>query len=327
MRLKTFHAETLAGALELVRQTLGSHAIIVATHEDDASRGARVTAAVDQDEQKFDFFSDGASEETLEYLTSALEQHGVPNPLIDRLIDAATDGTDNTPTEVLAGALSRVFSFHPLPQRPGDTPIMLIGPPGVGKTVSCAKFAARAALSDDFDINLVSADPVRVTAIDQLRAYAQRLDATFYEAPDADALAALLTHIKRKEMVVIDTPGTNPYNMKDLAHLVELAEAGKPLTVLVLTAGRDAQEAADLAEAFRPVGPTSLMTTGLDMAKKLGSVLSAADAAGLSLTDVSMAPEIGAGLTPLDPSLLARLLLPNDAKENADVRDTGVRTS
>jgi len=204
---------------------------------------------------------------------------------------------------------------------------MLIGPPGVGKTVSCAKIAARAALAGDFDINLVAADPVRVTAIDQLRAYADRLDATFYEAPDAESLGSILTHIKRKEMVVIDTPGTNPYNMKDLAHLVELAEAGKPLTVLVLTAGRDAQEAADLAEAFRPVGPTILLTTGLDMAKRLGSVLSAADAAGISLTDVSMAPEIGAGLTPLDPALLARLLLPNEAKETVDVRDKGVRAS
>jgi len=145
MRLKTFHADTLSGAMELVRQTLGPNAIIVATHEDDASRGARVTAAIDPGDQDFDFFSDGASQETLEFLTGVLERHGVPNMLIDRLIDAASDGTDSSPADVLAGALAKVFKFAPLPERPGGVPIMLIGPPGVGKTVSCAKIAARAA--------------------------------------------------------------------------------------------------------------------------------------------------------------------------------------
>ncbi len=327
MRLKTFHADTLSGAMELVRQTLGPNAIIVATHEDDASRGARVTAAIDPGDQDFDFFSDGASQETLEFLTGVLERHGVPNMLIDRLIDAASDGTDSSPADVLAGALAKVFKFAPLPERPGGVPIMLIGPPGVGKTVSCAKIAARATLNHDFPVNLVAADPVRIAAIDQLRNYAEKLGATLYEAPDATSLASILTRIKRTEMVVIDTPGTNPYDLEDLAHLVELAESGRTLTVLVLTAGRDPQEAAELAEAFRPVGPVTLLTTGLDMARRLGSVLSAADAGGLSLSEISMAPEIGKGLTPLDPKMLARLLLPGESAEEPVLHDRGVTLS
>ena len=121
MRLKTFHADTLVSAMELVRQTLGPNAIIVATHEDDANRGARVTAAIDPDDQDFDFFSEGASEETLELLTEVLERHHVPNGIIDRLIDAATDGTDTEPASVLAAALTKVFKFKSLPSGPGFT--------------------------------------------------------------------------------------------------------------------------------------------------------------------------------------------------------------
>ncbi|MEC9266624.1 MAG: hypothetical protein VX464_11245 [Pseudomonadota bacterium] len=330
MRLKTFHADTLVSAMELVRQTLGPNAIIVATHEDDANRGARVTAAIDPDDQDFDFFSEGASEETLELLTEVLERHHVPNGIIDRLIDAATDGTDTEPASVLAAALTKVFKFKSLPSGPGGPPLMLIGPPGVGKTVSCAKLAARVALSHDKEgappVNLIAADPVRVGAVDQLRIYAEKLGVTLYEAADGPALANVLTKLRRSEMVVIDTPGSNPYEMTDIAHLVELAEAGKTETVLVIAAGRDADEAADLAEAFRPVGPTRLLVTGLDMAKRYGAILSAADAGGLHLSEVSLAPEIGKGLQALDAAGLARLLLPEDLAAQ-DGRGEGVRAS
>ncbi len=316
--------------MELVRQTLGPNAIIVATHEDDANRGARVTAAIDPDDQDFDFFSEGASEETLELLTEVLERHHVPNGIIDRLIDAATDGTDTEPASVLAAALTKVFKFKSLPSGPGGPPLMLIGPPGVGKTVSCAKLAARVALSHDKEgappVNLIAADPVRVGAVDQLRIYAEKLGVTLYEAADGPALANVLTKLRRSEMVVIDTPGSNPYEMTDIAHLVELAEAGKTETVLVIAAGRDADEAADLAEAFRPVGPTRLLVTGLDMAKRYGAILSAADAGGLHLSEVSLAPEIGKGLQALDAAGLARLLLPEDLAAQ-DGRGEGVRAS
>ncbi|NMM46361.1 hypothetical protein HH303_17855 [Rhodospirillaceae bacterium KN72] len=321
MRLKTFHADSLPAAMELVRQTLGPNAIIVATHEDDANRGARVTAAIEPEEQNFDFFNDGPSEEILETITRILEQHGTPPPLVDRLLDAASDTTAETAKDTLAHALAKVFTFKPLPDRPGPPPIMLIGPPGVGKTVSCAKLAARIALTHDKDdetpVALIAADPVRIGAVEQLRAYADRLGATLYEASDGAALASVLTRIRRSELVVIDTPGTNPYHLDELAHLVELAEAGKTETVLVLTAGRNAEEAAEIAEAFRPVGATRLMTTGLDMAKRLGAILAAAEAGNLAISDVSLAPEIGQGLTPMDAGALAKLLIPEATAEPA----------
>lgn len=319
MRLKTFHAETLTAAMEMVRETLGPNAIIVATHEDDIAKGARVTAAIDPEEQSFDFFSEGASEETLEFLADVLEQHGVPNDLADRLVEAAQEATENNPFTALSHALDRVLSFSPLPDQAGGAPILIMGPPGVGKTVTCAKIAARVALSEagaDTVVNLAAADGVRIGAVSQLAGYGERFGATLYEVESGRDLASLLTRLRRNELVVIDTPGTNPYNLDDLAHLIELCEAGQTETVLVLNAGRDAREAAEIAEAFRPVGPKKLVTTGLDMARRLGSLLAAADAGGMSLADVSLAPEIGRGLKPLSPEILARLLLPRAEKDD-----------
>ena len=45
MRLKTIHARTMQQAIELIREQMGAEAIIVATHEDERTRGVRVTAA------------------------------------------------------------------------------------------------------------------------------------------------------------------------------------------------------------------------------------------------------------------------------------------
>jgi flagellar biosynthesis protein FlhF len=323
MRLKTFHAENLAAAMELVRQTLGPNAIIVATHEDDANRGARITAAVDPEEQPFDFFSEGASEETLETLTRTLERHRVPNGLTDRLIDAAADSGARETEAVLRDALDALFDFAPLPGAPkavktsAGKPLMLVGPPGMGKTAACAKIAARLALAAHGKggtppVALISADPVRLGASEQLHAYGDRLGVPVFDASDGPALTKAMAGVPNGVLALIDTPGTNPYDLDDLAHLIELKEAVRPEVVLVLSAGYDADEAADLAAAFRPLAPARLLATGADMTRRLGAVLAAADAGGMQLTDISSAPEIGRGLTPLDGRTLAGLLLPDE---------------
>ena len=51
MRLKTIHARTMQQAIELIREQMGAEAIIVATHEDERTRGVRVTAASDMEDR------------------------------------------------------------------------------------------------------------------------------------------------------------------------------------------------------------------------------------------------------------------------------------
>jgi flagellar biosynthesis protein FlhF len=162
---------------------------------------------------------------------------------------------------------------------------------------------------------LVAADPMRVGAREQLQAYAERLGADLKRADDAQALADVLGRCGRRDMVVIDTPGTNPYDLEELAYVIELAGAGDVEPILLLGAGRDAEEAADLAKAFRPVEATRLLATGLDLSHRLGSLLAAADSGRLAFADVSASPRIAQGLKPLNPLTLARLLLPDEEAE------------
>ena len=78
----------------------------------------------------------------------------------------------------------------------------------------------------------------------------------------------------------------------------------------MLAAGGDASEAADIGEAFGTSGATRLLATRLDMTRRLGAILAAADAGQLMFSEVSLNPHVATGLCAVNPVSMARLILP-----------------
>lgn len=312
MRLKTFQAATMKDAMELVRAQLGSDAIIVATHEDESGRDVRITAAVEAEEFDPPSDQDPESLDIVDRLCEALDAHGTPTTLSDKLLAAAAHLGIGDPTLALAGALDECYAFAPLPDSRDAKPLMFIGPPGSGKTVGMAKLAVRTLLAGN-PVSFISTDTVRAGAVEQLAAYAQLLKAGFSSASDPVALVEAVKNIDADSRLLIDTTGVNPLNTEDVKRLVALREATPVELVLVMAAGGDAVEAAEMAAAFAAFKPTRLLVMRLDMVRRLGSVLAAADASGLPFCDVSVTPDIASGLRAINPVSLARLLLPDVA--------------
>ena len=63
--------------------------------------------------------------------------------------------------------------------------------------------------------------------------------------------------------------------------------------------------AADLACAYAEAGASFLIATRLDVIRRLGGVLAAADAARLTLTEAGIGPGAADGLVPMTPDFLA----------------------
>ncbi|MGH1378183.1 MAG: AAA family ATPase [Alphaproteobacteria bacterium] len=305
----------------MIRETLGDEAIIVATGEDRARGGVRVTAAI---EPSFEIGNDGVagvqswlqyddeqdSDAVAEELTEVMLRHCVPENVMDNIISCATVmGFDDIGT-ALSYTLEQLYSFRPLPVTAHKKPIMMIGPPGSGKTLAVAKMAARGAMNG-LNINAISTDTVRAGGVEQLQAFTKLLQIDLKKAKNPQDLRNITEELmQHSDQVIIDTSGLNPFDTSDVKILAKLIGAIDARPVLVLPAGIDADEAGEMARVFATIGATEILPTRVDIARRLGSLLAAAHQGGLSFSDVSTTPKVAQGLSHMSPKSLANLLVP-----------------
>jgi flagellar biosynthesis protein FlhF len=306
MHLRSFTAPTMREAMDQVRDAMGPDAIIVATHRSERGRGVRVTAALDEPEQDRRLIAEAESPPAAadSKVLRALAWHGAPEALARELGD-----------DLVCGLAGR-FVFAELA---GDRPLMLVGPPGAGKTTSVAKLAARAALAGRA-VALVTTDTVRAGAIPQLEAFASVLRQPLAAASSPEELHAALLSARAagpRRDVLIDTPGANPFNRDEMADLARFLRVCEVEPVLVLPAGGDPGDAADIAQAFAALGCRKLIATRLDGARRYGSLLAAAAAGGLAFTEASCTPSVAQGFRKVSVANLARLLADDPSRRDA----------
>ena len=313
----------MAQAMALVRREMGESAVIVSSTSATRDGLVHVTAAVDMQEvgdaRLVATPAAHSASGGIEAVIRALHDHGAPIGVIDRLFDQLLDAKEPDGASVLAAGLDRLFRFAPValttagqakPDR-AIRPIMLVGPPGSGKTATAAKLATGAIMHRG-PVELVTCDVMRAGAADQLAAFAGILEVPLRTAAGAGALADIVGRAAPGSLLLIDTAAVNPFAVRDRAALAELAAAAKAEMVLVLAAGGDALETADIAAAFAALGATRLVAPRLDIARRYGALLAAASAP-LAFAGAGVAAAIAHGLMSLDAPTLARLLLNRDA--------------
>ncbi len=309
MRLRSFNAPTMAEAMRLVRDELGDDAVIVSTHHSRRGRGVQLTAAVERREVEFEPVQELPPVAEDGEIAQALSYHGVPARLAERLVRAAVDSGHAEAELALATALDDYLEFASGQLPPSDGALMLVGPPGAGKTTTAAKLAARAALGGG-ELAICTTDVVRAGAVTQLEAYAEVLQQPLLTAEEPKHLSIMLQEFGTGHRpLLVDTAGSNPHDPDDLEILRDFVKAGSVEPVLVLPAGGDAEEMADAALAFARIGCRRLIVTRLDAARRYGGLIGAAAAGKLALAAVGCSASIPHGLKDLTPLALARVLL------------------
>lgn len=267
MRLKIYHAANMREAMSQVRSELGGDALILATRR--VADGVEITAAIEP--------ADPAPRQATP--GHVLQYH-------------------NLPAEFELASLR--FAALPL-----ETPLVLIGPPGAGKTLTVARLATRLVVKGIQPL-VITADGKRAGATEELAAFTKVLGIRLVVACHPAAVGRAL--VQREGPALIDTPGCNPFDQMQLKEIAVLSATAAGTLVLVLPAGLDPAEAADIATAFVSIGARHLVATRLDLSHRLGGVLAAA-AAGLALTEAGVGPGAADGLQPITPEWLAKRLM------------------
>ncbi len=165
---------------------------------------------------------------------------------------------------------------------------------------------------------IITADGRRAGATEQLAAFTRLLGLTLIVASQPVTLARALARRQDGVPVLIDGPGTDPFDPVQREEIAGLAATAGATTVLVLPAGLDAAEASELAGAFAEGGASLLVATRLDISRRLGGIAAAAHTGRLALTEAGIGPGAADGLTPLTPAFLAARLARDGSHPHAE---------
>ena len=154
--------------------------------------------------------------------------------------------------------------------------LALVGPTGAGKTTTIAKLAARWCLQHGSqDLALVSTDGYRIGAREQLLTYARILGAPMHAANSGRDLARVLERLKSKKLILIDTAGMGPRDVRLTEQLAALQlGAARARVLLALPAQGEGYALEEIVRAFARAAPMACILTKVDEAASLGAVIS-----------------------------------------------------
>jgi flagellar biosynthesis protein FlhF len=345
MRLKTFQAASMSEIMRQIKKDLGDDAVIISSRtQDDGS--LRVTAAIEENgvsesiveinDLDVDGIEDtsalfggiqdyGALPEAghtgmdahLDMISKTMTRHNVPGFLHEKIMVHAEQISAKTPALILAGVFDHLFSFDVLPDEKYERPMMLVGQPGAGKTTTIAKLAARAVLNGLKPV-VITADTVRAGGVEQLAAFLRVLNLNLIKVNNPEQLKKAIGDNKNADQILIDCPGLNAFDAEAMKELHTYIRVVPMDLIVTLPGGMDMEEATEIARAFAVLGAKWLVPTRIDMTRRLGAILAAADAANLAFAGMGHKPDIADGFVALDAATLAKLFLPQIVAKGAE---------
>lgn len=151
--------------------------------------------------------------------------------------------------------------------------VCVLGPTGVGKTTTIAKMAARSVLEKKKKIGFITTDTYRIAAIEQLKTYANLLQApveVVYNFNDYQVAIEKFAHL---DLVFIDTAGRNYKEVKyvnDLKKLISFDDEVESYLVLSLTAKERDNET--IIEQFSEFPIEKFIFTKVDETNSIGAM-------------------------------------------------------
>jgi len=336
MIIKSFAAPTMAGALKLVKETLGGDAIVLKTK--DRSRlgnltdGNRfeITACIDEtlvskpideitkvnadEEITIEAMID---EQTINEIESPVDDHGsefaeeidqirinlinsdVPRDLTDQIIsEARTDSNMNLREKALE-VIRNKFEGRiksNLTVMPGSK-IAFIGLSGAGKSSVMSKVSA--------NLSMIPGNKLKLVTLNQI---SENTETDTFNKDFTKQFNIVEKNSVNNAIIMIDTP---PVTFKsDNRDLIEKLSAIRPeIIFLVYSANKRSVDLLDTIERFKKLAPTYQVATHLDETDRWGGILTMTENMDIPLAFITDSPGGEGQLYTPGPDILASQIL------------------
>lgn len=152
-----------------------------------------------------------------------------------------------------------------------------IGPTGVGKTTTIAKIASKFKVEQGKKVAFLTADTYRISATEQLRTYANILDAPLSVIYAPEELNAAVSKMADYDLIFVDTAGfshKNEAQREDTKKLLQMIDAEyQTIVYLVLSATTKYRDLKEICDIYRSISDYSLIFTKLDETSAYGNLL------------------------------------------------------
>jgi len=226
--------------------------------------------------------------------------------------DVNLDSLDPRAASVLSGYLTQVMKFTDglTPGAHGSRVVAFIGTTGVGKTTTLAKVAAHFVLEQNLRGALITADTYRISAVEQLKKYAEILGLPVEVVYSAAELRKAIARHRSKDFVLVDTAGRSQYNEFQMDELKELLAAHPRMEKhLVVSATTKEEDASEIMTRFSVCKPDRIIFTKTDETRTIGMVLNLLAGGDLPLSFLSNGQSVPDDIIPATAERLADLLL------------------
>lgn len=188
--------------------------------------------------------------------------------------------------------------------------INVLGPTGVGKTTTIAKIAARALLEKKKKIGFITTDTYRIAAIEQLRTYANLLQAPVEIAYNNKDFEAAIQKFADLDLVFIDTAGRNYKEakfVKDLSELIDFSLEMESFLVLSMTSKEDDMRV--IIDQFKSFPIEKYIFTKMDETNSVGPMFNLMKEYGIGTAYYTDGQEVPEDITEADREGLVSLIL------------------
>ena len=204
--------------------------------------------------------------------------------------------------------LERLVSVDATLETPAEEArvVVLVGPPGCGKTTTLVKLAVRYALASSRRVHLISADTRRVGAAEQLRTFAAIIGASFDAVETPHALQQSIDAHRQKGLILVDTQGYGARDMDDAAEWARFFSHQADIEVhVVAPASMRSADLGRVLDRFEIFSPARLIFTRLDETSLSGAIISESVRIGKPVSFLATGQEVPEDI---EPATAGRLL-------------------